>query len=212
MVDKIADNPEEVLRQAIVSGRLQPNERLVESDLTRRLGVGRSAIRTALVRLEQEGLVSHERHRGARVRWVDVDEAVEILEARAVLEGLTARYAAIRARGEDLDQLRATLSEMGRLLDAGDLLAASDENAVLHRRLLEIAGHDTARRLIATLKSQLVRFQYRTILLPGRREASFSEHTAIVEAVAARDPDAAELAMRTHLSHVADALASEGGR
>ena len=210
MVDKIADNPEELLRAAIASGRLQPNERLVEADLRRRLGVGRSAVRTALVRLEQEGLVSHERHRGARVRLVDAEEAVEILEARAVLEGLTARHAATRATDADVEQLRAILTEMRQLLDAGDLLGASEQNAVLHRRLLEIAGHSTAQRLIATLKSQLVRFQYRTILLPGRRDASLAEHTAIVDAVAAGDPDAAESAMRRHLSRVAQALASAG--
>jgi DNA-binding FadR family transcriptional regulator len=64
-------------------------------------------------------------------------------------------------------------------------------------------------RLIATLKSQLVRFQYRTILLPGRSEHSFGEHAAIVQAIAAGDALAAEEAMRTHLSHVAEALRSE---
>ncbi len=205
MVDDIVDN----LRGAIVSGRLQPNERLVEADLTRTLGVGRSAVRTALARLEQEGLVEHERHRGARVRLVEQREAVEILEARAVLEGLAARYAATRAREADVQDLWRILAEMRRLLDRGDLLGASDENAVLHLRLLEISGHDTASRLISTLKSQLVRFQYRTILLPGRSERSFAEHEAIVQGVASADPEAAEAAMRTHLLHVAEALRGE---
>ncbi|HET7049492.1 MAG TPA: GntR family transcriptional regulator [Solirubrobacteraceae bacterium] len=215
MVDKIVDNlvqsppkPEDELRDAIVSGRLQPNERLIETDLARALGVGRSAVRTALVRLEQEGLVEHERNRGARVRLIGKDEAVEILEARAVLEGLAARQAAHKATPEDIRDLRAILAHMSALLNTGDLLGASDQNAVLHGKLLEIAGHDTASRLISALKSQLVRFQYRTILLPGRSERSFAEHTAVVEAIAAGDGDAAEQAMRTHLSHVADALRS----
>ncbi len=208
IVDNSADiaRPEDRLREAIVAGRFQPSERLVETDLTRVLGVGRSAVRTALARLEHEGLVVHERHRGARVRLVDAREAVEILEARAVLEGLAARQAALRATAAEVEELRGVLGEMRRRLDAGDLLSASDENAVLHRRLLEISGHGTAERLIATLKSQLVRFQYRTIMLPGRSERSFGEHKAIVEAVAAGDPDAAEAAMRRHLSHVAEAL------
>jgi DNA-binding GntR family transcriptional regulator len=215
ILDRIVDNHaenrarasvEDELRQAIVSGRLQPKERLVEADLTEALGVGRSAVRTALARLEQEGLVEHERNRGAWVRLVDEREAVEILEARAVLEGLAARQAADKASARDVAALRRILGRMQRLLDAGDLLGASDENAALHRRLLEIAGHDTATRLISTLKSQLVRFQYRTILLPGRSERSLAEHAAIVDAVADRDPDGAEVAMRTHLSHVADAL------
>ena len=91
-------------------------------------------------------------------------------------------------------------------LDAGDLLGASDHNARLHRRLLDIAGHAIVDRLVGTLNSQLVRFQYRTILVPGRAERSFAEHTAIVEAVAAGDPDAAEAAMRRHLSAATDAL------
>jgi DNA-binding GntR family transcriptional regulator len=212
IADKIVDNPpaarrlEDEIRDAIVTGRLQPNERLTESSLSESLGAGRSAVRTALARLEHEGLVEHERHRGARVRLVDEREAVEILEARAVLEGLAARHAAVRASGRDAEDLRRILARMREMLDAGDLLGASDQNAVLHRRLLEIAGHATATRLIGTLRSQLVRFQYRTILLPGRSECSYAEHCAIVDAIAAGDPDAAEAAMRAHLTHVAEAL------
>ncbi len=203
---------DETLREAIVSGRLQPNQRLVEADLSRSFGLGRSAVRTALARLEQEGLVEHERHRGARVRLVGEREAVEILETRAVLEGLAARYAAVRANPEDVDALRAILDEMRRRLALADLLGVSDENASLHRRLLQIAGHGTTTRMISSLKSQLVRFQYRTIMLPGRSERSMAEHTAIVEAVAAGDADAAETAMRAHLTHVAEALRSTVSR
>jgi len=214
MVDEIVDNPRELspedrLREAIVTGRFQPSERLIEVEVARELGVGRSAVRTALARLEHEGLVEHERHRGARVRLVGAQEAVEILETRAVLEGLAARHAAVNATAEDVRHLTAVLDEMRRRLDAGDLLGASDQNAVLHGRILEISRHTTAARLIATLKSQLVRFQYRTIMLPGRSEHSFGEHRAIIGAIAAGDSDAAEQAMRVHLSHVAEALRGE---
>jgi DNA-binding GntR family transcriptional regulator len=216
-VDKIVDNlpgvelpvggrPEDRLRAAIVAGRLQPNERLIESDLAGSLGVSRSVVRAALVRLEHEGLVEHERHRGARVRLVEQSEAVEILEARAVLEGLAARLAAQRATHEDTRRLEAILAGMRRLREADDLLGVSDENARLHRLVVEISGHTTAARLIGALNSQMVRFQYRTILLPGRSERSAAEHAAIVQAIVAGDGDAAEAAMRTHLSHVADAL------
>jgi DNA-binding GntR family transcriptional regulator len=201
---------EDQLREAIITGQFQPNEHLVEMDLSRMMGVSRAAVRTALARLEQEGLVQHVRHRGTRVRLVDKREAVEILEARAVLEGLVARHAAMRADLDDVAALRGILADMRRLLDLGDLIGASDENAVLHRRLMLIAEHHTASRLISTLKSQLVRFQYRTILLPGRAERSFAEHTAIVDAVAAGNPEAAETAMRTHLTHVAEALWRDG--
>ena len=212
MVDNIGatpPRPEDRLREAIVTGRLQPNERLIESELASFLGVSRSVVRAALVRLEHEGLVEHERHRGARVRLVEQSEAVEILEARAVLEGLASRHAAQRATPQDIEDLKAILAEMQRLRSAGDLLRVSDENAKLHRRLIDISGHETASRLIGTLNSQMVRFQYRTILLPGRSERSAAEHAAIIDAVAAGDGDGAETAMRTHLSQVADALRRE---
>jgi DNA-binding GntR family transcriptional regulator len=194
------------LREAIVNGRLQPNERLIEIDLAGSLGVSRTVVRAALSRLEHEGLVEHEAHRGSRVRLVEETEAVEILEARSVLEGLAARLAAQRATPQDVERLETILTGMQRLREAGDLLAVSDENAKLHGRLVEISGHRTARRLVGTLNSQMVRFQYRTILLPGRSDRSATEHAAIVAAVARGDAAAAEDAMRAHLSHVADAL------
>jgi DNA-binding GntR family transcriptional regulator len=202
----IDDHGYRALRDAIVSGELLPSERLVEEDLSRRLGIGRAAVRMALVRLEHDGLVEHERHRGARVRRVSEEEAVEILEVRAALESLAARRAAERATAQDVRDLRAILREMRGHRERGDLMAVSDANAALHRRILEISGHETARRLSGTLMSQIVRFQYRTVLLPGRSDRSLREHTAIVQAIASADGDMAERAMRRHLSQVADAL------
>ena len=202
----IDDHGYRALRDAIVSGDLLPSERLVEEDLSRRLGIGRAAVRMALARLEHDGLVEHERHRGARVRRVSEEEAVEILEVRAALESLAARRAAERATAQDVRELRAILRDMRAHRERGDLMAVSDANAALHRRILEISGHETVRRLSGTLMSQIVRFQYRTVLLPGRSDRSLREHTAIVQAIAAADGDMAERAMRRHLSQVADAL------
>jgi DNA-binding GntR family transcriptional regulator len=196
----------EKLRDAITSGALQPSQRLVETELSQTFGLSRAAIRTALVRLEQDGLVSHERHRGAKVRLVTEREAVEILEARAALESLAVRGAALNATDDEIAELRELLGQMRSLLEHGDLLHVSDVNARLHRRLLEISGNRTAIRLTSTLNSQLVRFQFRTILAPGRAPRSLAEHTAVVDAVAAHDPDAAEQAMRTHLLHVVETI------
>src|SRR3954454_5474706 len=143
----IDDDGYQALRAAIVSGELLPSERLVEEDLARRLGLGRAAVRMALVRLEHDGLVERERNRGARVRRVSESEAVEILEVRAALESLAARKAAARATPKDVRTLRAILREMGAKRERGDLIAVSDANARLHRRIVEISGHDTVRRL-----------------------------------------------------------------
>ena len=154
----------------------------------------------------QEGAIERQHHRGARVRLVSEAEAIEILETRAGLEGLAARHAARNASPEDIAALRALLVEQRRRIEAGDLLGSSEINARLHQKLLQIANHATVLRLLDVLKIQNVRFQYRTILVPGRPERSFQEHSAIVEAVAAHDAEAAEAAVRTHLSHVCEAL------
>ena len=207
MGDGVSTNANyEALRGSIVRGDIAPDARLIEADLSATFEMSRGAVRTALIRLEQEGLVVREPHRGARVRKVSDEEAVEILQARAVLEGLAARQAAERIDRAGAERLQACLAAQRELLEAGDLLGASDVNADLHAALLELSGHGTTLRLIHALNSQTVRYQYRTILIPGRPSASVAEHTAIVEAVIAGRPEDAETAMRNHLFNVAQSL------
>jgi len=194
------------LRNDIVGGRFHPNERLVEADLARMLNAGRSAIRAALVRLDQEGLVVLEPNRGARVRLVSDREALEIEEVRVILEQLIVRHAAQRVSAADLRELRRSIDEMRRRLDEGNPMGYSELNAEFHQRIWRIADHETAARLLANLKSQSLRFQYRTILRPGRTEQSLHEHERILEALGARDADASEAAMRQHLSGVVETL------
>jgi DNA-binding GntR family transcriptional regulator len=194
------------LREAIVRGELAPNQRLIEAEMSTAFKLPRAAVRTALVRLEHEGLVERERHRGARVRLVSEEEAVEILQCRAALEGVAARQAALKITPAGAEELRSVLERQRAALDAQDLLNASDVNALLHAKIVELSGHATAQRLIRSLNSQMVRFQFRTILIPGRPGQSHAEHTAIVDAVIAGDADKAERAMRKHLDNVAHAL------
>ncbi len=194
------------LHHDIVSGELSPGERLVEEELAERLAESRGAVRGALLRLEHDGLVVREPNRGARVRRVTLKEAVEILEARAALESLAAGYAALRRTDAQVRELQGTVADMERLHAAGELLSMSGHNATLHRRILEISGHDVARDICSRLHSQLVRFQFRTILAPGRSPRSLTEHQAIVEAITAGDRKAAERTMRRHLDNVTTAL------
>jgi DNA-binding GntR family transcriptional regulator len=201
-----ADEGYERLYQAILRGDFQPNERLIEMDLAQLYNVGRAAIRTTLARLEQDGLVEREPNRGARVRAISEEEAVETLEARAVLEGLAARYAARNVTDADIADLRAIVGEMEARLAEGDLLGISEGNTRLHSRLLEIANNKTVARLIERLHAQHIRSQFRLILVPGRPPRSVAEHRAIVEAVASRDPAAAEAAMRSHLANTVETL------
>src|ERR1700674_4692224 len=163
------------LREGIASGQFHPNERLVEASVATRLGVGRTAVRAALVRLDQEGLVALEPNRGARVRLVSDREALEIEEVRVILEQMIIRHAAQRVTAADLRELRRSIVRMRERLADGDPMGYSGLNAEFHQRIWAIADHRTAGRLLANLKSQSIRFQYRTILRPGRTASSLRE-------------------------------------
>jgi DNA-binding GntR family transcriptional regulator len=188
------------LREAIARGELSPNERLVEADLAAAFNVNRANIRMALAMLDQEGLVVRERHRGARVRAVSDTEAVEIAQTRLAIEVMVAGQAAALVTDTDRKALRAIVAQMRTCIERGDLPAFSDANAALHREIHRIAGNETAKRILQTLKSHIVRLQYRVILLPGRPKTSLAEHRRIVDALCARDRPAAEAAMRAHLT------------
>jgi DNA-binding GntR family transcriptional regulator len=194
------------LREAITSGRFMPNERLIETDLARVFDANRSNVRIALAMLDQEGLVVRERNRGARVRLVSDREAIEIAEARQAIEAMVARQAAERANDKDRASLRAVMAQMRAAFEAQDFILFSQLNAELHRDIQNVAANATASRLLQTLKSQVVRLQYRAILLPGRPAKSLAEHVEIVDAICANDAASAELSMRRHLSEVKDAL------
>jgi DNA-binding GntR family transcriptional regulator len=194
------------LRDDILGGTFPPGERLIELQLTERYGVGRAAIRAALVELGAEGLVQREANRGATVRRISVAEAVEITEARAALEGLIARLAAQRATDGERDELRALFAEMTATVERDDKLAYSMLNRALHDALRRIAHHRVADDLVANLRNRAAHHQFRLALVPGRAAESLAQHGAIVEAVTSGDGEVAEEAMRAHLASVIDVL------
>lgn len=200
------DDPTGPIRDAIIGGTFFPNERLVEEGLVRRFKANRGAVRLALARLEQEGLVVREPNRGARVRLVSGKEAIEIMEARAMLESLVARHAALKATQQDIENLRAILRELHGLIEDEDMIGYAAANMRFHSTIVDIADHPTAARLLLGLRAQSVVFQYRQTLQPGRVAILMHEHEELVRALDSRDPDAAEKAMRSHLDNTAAAL------
>jgi DNA-binding GntR family transcriptional regulator len=198
------------LRDAIAAGEFVPNQRLVEADLSEQFGASRATVRSALLELASEGLVERMQNRGARVRAVSLDEAVEITEVRMVLEGLVAAKAATRLTDDQRTQLRELGSAMQDAVSAGDLLGYSDLNRELHALISAAGGQQTASKILERLRGQNVRHQFRLAMHPGRPSVSLPQHLAIIEALCAGDPDAAEAAMRAHLQSVVETLPQVG--
>jgi DNA-binding GntR family transcriptional regulator len=194
------------LRQAILRGDMAPAQRLVENELAEQFGVTRASVRAALIDLAAEGLVERIPNRGSRVRVVTVEEAVAITECRMVLEGLCAAKAAVGASDEQLARLTELGEAMSKAVADGEPVTYSDLNRELHDRILEFSGQQVALGLLERLNAQLVKHRFRLALRPGRPQQSLGQHLAIIEAIRARDPRAAEAAARAHLSSVITAL------
>ena len=196
------------LRDAIQNAEFAPHQRLIEADISERYGASRASVRTALLNLTNEGLVERLPNRGARVRAITVDEAVEIVEVRMGLESLVARKAAENLGSADRSQLRALRSRIEKAAAAGDLVAYSRANQELDQSIRDISGHATAVQLLERLRAQSARHQFRLAFVPGRAATSAPEHIAIIDAILARDADAAEKATRAHLAGIVDLLRS----
>ncbi|WP_322984584.1 GntR family transcriptional regulator [Streptomyces sp. S584] len=194
------------LRQAILHGEMAPAQRLVENELAEQFGVTRASVRAALIELESEGLVERIRNRGSRVRVVSVDEAVAITECRMALEGLCAAKAAVAAGDGQLDRLTEVGEAMTKAVADGEPMLYSDLNHELHALIREFSGQQTAVSLLERLNGQLVRHRFQLALRPGRPQQSLREHLAMIDAIRARDPQAAEAAVRSHLASVIEAL------
>ncbi|MFE7115264.1 GntR family transcriptional regulator [Streptomyces sp. NPDC057654] len=199
----------ERLRKAITQGEMAPAQRLMENELAEQYGVTRASMRAALLEITSEGLVERIRNRGSRVRVVTVEEAVEITECRMALEGLCAAKAAEVATDAQLDELTGAGEAMAKAVADGDPVTYSELNHDLHALIRNISGQRTAVALLERLNAQLVRHRFQLALRPGRPQQSLSEHLAVIEAIRARDPQAAEAAVRAHLSSVLDALRAD---
>jgi len=194
------------IRLAILAGEFAPGVRLVELQLAERYGASRASVRGAISELEKEGLVDREANRGATVRRVSIDEALQITEVRGLLEGLVAERAARVATAADHAELRTIIESMRAAVAAERFAVYSELNGVLHRRLREISGHAVACDLIENLRNRAASHEFRLALMPGRPSESLGQHEAIVDAVIAGDGHAAEAAMHAHLASIADVL------
>jgi DNA-binding GntR family transcriptional regulator len=194
------------LRAMLLSGFYPPDSHLTEAGLTQQLGVSRGTVRSVLARLAQEGYVASEANRGVRTRSFTVDEAVEILETREVLESALAAKAAERATPEDIAEMVATCELMVDVQKPGAGDAYSKLNRRFHEQIRRAARQGTLTRFVESLLYPLVMRQYRDLDRPHPRTESLEEHRAILAAIITHNPDAARAAMRHHVASARHAL------
>ena len=172
--------------------------RLDERELAARLGVSRTPIREALVRLEHEGLVTSIPRRGYLIARKSKAELIEIIYTWAALESMAARLAAERASDESIASLRGIFAGFHGDRLAAELDEYSEANLRFHARIIELSGCETLRRTAEGILIHMRAIRHRTIGEDKRFERSIVDHRHIIEAIERRDAELAERLVRDH--------------
>ena len=187
----------DLLLGTIESGALAPGVRLREAELAERFQISRTPVREALKRLESQGLVVHEAHYGAVVASISDEQIAELYQVREVLEGAAVREAASHATPAEIDVLFEMVERDRGLIDQPRALAHT--NRLFHARLRNASRNRFLARTLENMRLSLALLSRTTLAYPGRGQEAVDEHESIVRAIAARDPEAAEEAARTHI-------------
>jgi DNA-binding GntR family transcriptional regulator len=194
------------IKQKIMDGIYKPSQKLIESELSELIGVSRNTVKKALLKLEQENLVSLEENKGATIKSFTLEEIMNYLEIRELLEGLIARTAALNISDSEIMQLEETVSKMKEHLDNNRFDEYSKCNHHFHNIIYEASTNQQAVEMVKKIKTQLQRLQLKTILVPGRNQDSFKEHQKILNAFKTKDEKWAEDAVKFHVSKVRETI------
>ncbi|MCC0068855.1 MAG: GntR family transcriptional regulator [Rhodobacteraceae bacterium] len=186
-----------LILEAIDQGIYRPGDRLVEAELAERFGVSRTPVREALQRLETQSMLTRD-GRSMIVASLDHNQLAELYVVRAELEGLAARLAAKHATPEEIRVLSEMVEADRTIVD--DPAELSRANRRFHKQI-HLASHnrylvqqlDLVHRSMALLAST-------SLAAEGRGEAALAEHADLVRAIAAGDGEAAQAALRAHIS------------
>ncbi len=194
------------IKSRIQDGTFRPAQRLVEAQLVEDIGVSRNTIKKALMLLSREGLITIEDNKGATIRSLDLGEVIEYYEIRIALEKIVIQHAAKNITPSDLDEMAALLDRMKALSAQKDFDTYSECNRQFHNVIYRASQKPIIADIIQNIKTQLKRFQIKTMLVPGRADHSMEEHEAILNALRNHDAVAAEKMIITHVSHVVDTI------
>ena len=191
------------LTQAIITGELIQGQKLNESDLAERYGIGRGPLREALRQLEGMRLVKRIPHAGARVVTLDREMMADLYAVREALEGMACRTAALRMTDAEIDTLRLLLEKHAEQIEAADgqVYVQSEGDFDFHYQIALGSRNQMLINLLAGELYQLLRMcRYRTSRLSARIRPALQQHRHIVDALVARDGELAEILMRRHIS------------
>lgn len=195
----------ELIREAIIEGRIAPGQRLKEEELARELGISRTPIREALLILQAEGLVEAAPNRGAAVRTHNAEDLDDLYQLRALLEGHAARRAAARLSQPQLAELYQSCDRFDRLGGEG-VRELVGENLFFHNTILDAAGSARLASMVRKVIELPLVYKSYIWYSPDQQRISAHYHRQLAKALEARDGERAELIMKEHVFEARDLL------
>lgn len=196
----------ETLREAIVSGVLQPGERLMEIQLAEELGVSRTPVREAIRKLELEGFVVMIPRRGTYVADLSIKDINEVFEIRTALDVLAAGLAAERITDDELEELERILVQIGECIEQNNMEPIVELDSQFHDIQYRACRNDRLVGIINNLREQFTRFRSISMAYPGRLKNTLEEHSRLVEAIASRNSELAQKLAREHMENAEQTL------
>jgi GntR family transcriptional regulator, rspAB operon transcriptional repressor len=202
----VGDGAYTALRTAIVTAQLVPGRRLSENELAGLIGVSRTPVREALLRLRDERLVEVVPQLGTFVTFIEEDAVADAHFVRESLEVNAVRHAPSILDARALQPIEDNLDAQERAAELGDDDAFARLDDELHHLLCDLSGRSVAWRLSERARGQLDRVRRLSLPDAGYRRQMLAEHRAVVAAVTAGDADGAERELRHHLRMVLSSL------
>lgn len=196
----------QTLRTAILSGKLEPGERLMELHLAHQLGVSRTPVREAIRKLELEGLVITIPRRGAVVAQITQTDLEDVLEVRCALEELAVRKACRNMKEKQFEELRKAAQRFEQSVAAGDLMASAQADVEVHELISEATGNRRLIQILNNIRSQVYRYRLENLKNKASHPDLIREHTQLVRALMDRDEEAAAQIIRIHIGNQRNAI------
>lgn len=194
----LSDIAYERVRQLIVDNYFPDNERLLETDIAKQLGMSRTPVREALHRLVSEGLLAHAPHRGVTVAHYDDAALSELYFVRAEMEALNAAQAAHHASLVELARMEELLNEEHDALQARDVARIVRINDEFHDMICQAAHNRYLHKIMHGIRDSVALFRRSTLTDVDRAHFAHDEHWIIFEAIRNKDAFAAAQASRQH--------------
>ncbi len=191
----------QTLRQAILRGKLEPGERLMELHLADMLGVSRTPVREAIRKLELEGLVITIPRRGAVVAQITRTDLEDVLEVRCALEELAVRKACQKMTPEQLILLKQAASRFEKGIAAGDLMESAQADVDFHEVISDATGNRRLIQILNNIRSQVYRYRLENLKNKASHPDLIREHTRLIEALERHDEEEAARFIRVHIEN-----------